>query len=219
MVIVHNSRWHLNKKSAVCRASHWSHSTKYWGPRNTTYRTLTPFYGTVEGRKPVLPHFLQGQEAHLLERQSVSHLSFSVSSSSNSAKYASWNFYPRISVLASRRQLMCSHLCLPPSCPSVPSHLTYSFYGMVSDFLVTLLWGFSCLLETLFKYRWLKMTSNSTCTNLNPRNLLSPFQNQDSEWYHRLSSDAGQKSMSHPWFPLLHTFHAQSTTRPCHFAS
>jgi len=110
----------------------------------------------MEDRKPVLGHFLQWQEADLLERQPMSQLSFSGNSSSRCAKYASWNFYPMVSVLASRRQLMCSHLGLPPSCPSVPSSLTYSSYGLVPDFLITLLWVFPCLLETPLKYRWLK---------------------------------------------------------------
>lgn len=77
------------QKSAIYRASHGGPSTKYWSPQNTVYKTLTPFYGIVKDGKPMLGQFLQRQEAHLLERQPMSHLSFSGSSSSHCAKYAS----------------------------------------------------------------------------------------------------------------------------------
>lgn len=77
--------------------------------------------------------------------------------------------------LHGRRQLMCSHLGLPPSCPSAPKFFIHSSYGMVPDFLITCLWVFSCSLETSLKYRWLKITSNLTCTKPNPCCLLSPF--------------------------------------------
>lgn len=95
MVIAHINRWHLNQKSAIYRASHGGPSTKYWSPQNTespfyVHRNIeSPFYGIVKDGKPMFGQFLQRQEAHLLERQPMSHLSFSGSSSSHCAKYAS----------------------------------------------------------------------------------------------------------------------------------
>lgn len=151
MVLIHISRWYLNKLfiELITEAP----PQNPWVPQNTIYKTRALSTAPWKMESRCLDTSLQWQGSHLSARQPVSQFSLldftrcQICFGKLWLKRTSSGLWNRCPPLRGRSQLLHLHLGLPFSCPNVPHSLNDPSYAVVLDFLITSLWAFSCFLE------------------------------------------------------------------------